>query len=194
MQVIWFLLLGMAIGAVVGWSWARSRETGNLQQLLRTEGEHKAAALAELRQTRLSLEELTDVRGRLSSESQLRVAAETRLKEAEANVAEQKKLLEAATKQLSDTFGALSADALKSNNQAFIALAKSTFDTIHAQAKGDLEARQLAIDGLLNPLKESLGRYEKQVSEMEKSRQSAYGSLEEQLRSLSSTSQLLQRE
>ena len=194
MQIIWFLLLGIAIGAVVGWSWARSRETGNLQQLLRAEGEHKAAALAELRQTRLSLEELSDVRGRLNSESQLRVAAETKLKEAEAHVAEQKKLLEAATKQLSDTFGALSADALKSNNQAFIALAKSTFDTIHAQAKGDLEARQLAIDGLLNPLKDALARYEKQVNDMEKSRQSAYGSLEEQLRKLASTSQDLQKE
>lgn len=194
MQTILFLFVGLAIGAVVGWSWARSRETGNLQQLLRSEGEQKAAALAEIRQLRASLEELSGVRGQLNNESRLRVAAETKLKEAEANVAEQKKLLEAATKQLSDTFGSLSAEALKSNNQAFIALAKSTFETIHMQAKGDLEARQMAIDGLLNPLKETLGRYEKQISEMERSRQSAYGSLEEQLKNLSSANQLLQKE
>ena len=194
MQIVLFLILGIGIGVLVGWLWARSRETGILHQLLRTEGQQKAAAQAELRQTRASLEELGSVRSQLSNESQQRVAAETKLKAAEANLEQQRKLLEEATAKLTDTFGALSAEALRSNNQAFLALAKSTFETIHAQAKGDLEAQQSAIDGLLSPLKEALSRYEKQASEMEKSRQSAYGSLEEQLRNLSSTSQLLQRE
>ena len=194
MQIVLFLILGIGIGVLVGWLWARSRETGILQQLLRTEGQQKAAAQAELRQTRTSLDELGSVRSQLSNESLRRVAAETKLKEAEANLEQQRRLLEEATAKLTDTFGALSAEALKSNNQAFLALAKSTFETIHAQAKGDLEAQQSAIDGLLSPLKEALSRYEKQASEMEKSRQSAYGSLEEQLRNLSSTSQLLQRE
>src|SRR6516225_3071266 len=194
MQIVLFLILGIGIGVLVGWLWARSRETGILQQLLRTEGQQKAAAQAELRQTRTSLDELGSVRSQLSNESQRRVAAETKLKEAEANLEQQRRLLEEATVKLTDAFGALSAEALKSNNQAFLALAKSTFETMHAQAKGDLVAQQSAIDGLLSPLKEALSRYEKQASEMEKSRQSAYGSLEEQLRNLSSTSQLLQRE
>lgn len=221
MQITLFLIVGLVVGVLLGWLWvgarakvaetslaetrtkqaelrqemdAKSRDANSLQQLLRSESEHKAAALAELKQARASLEELAAVRGQLSNESQVRVAAETKLKEAEANLAEQKKLLEQATAKLTDTFGALSAEALKSNNQAFLALAKSTFETIHAQAKGDLEARQSAMDGVLNPLKEALGRYEKQASEMEKARQSAYGSLEEQLRSLSSTSQFLQQQ
>jgi len=236
MQTILFLVLGIVIGALVGWLWAstktkselanyriqtegnlkvaettmselrnkqaelrgdldaRNQESGALQLQLRAESEQKAAAQAELRQTRTSLEELVAVRGQLNNESQLRVAAETKLSEAEANLEEQKKLLEAATAKLTDTFGALSAEALKSNNQAFIALAKSTFETIQVQAKGDLESRQKAIDGIVNPLREALERYEKQVNEMEKSRQTAYGSLEEQLRNLSSTSQQLQKE
>ncbi len=194
MQIVLFLILGIGIGVLVGWLWARSRETGILQQLLRTEGQQKAAAQAELRQTRTSLDELGSVRSQLSNESQRRVAAETKLKEAEANLEQQRRLLEEATVRLTDAFGALSAEALKSNNHAFLALAKSTFETMHAQAKGDLVAQQSAIDGLLSPLKDALSRYEKQASEMEKSRQSAYGSLEEQLRNLSSTSQLLQRE
>jgi len=194
MQIVLFLIFGIGIGVLVGWLWARSRETGILQQLLRTEGQQKAAAQAELRQTRTSLDELGSVRSQLSNESQRRVAAETKLKEAEANLEQQRKLLEEATVKLTDAFGALSAEALKSNNQAFLALAKSTFETMHAQAKGDLVAQQSAMDGLLSPLKDALVRYEKQATEMEKSRQSAYGSLEEQLRNLSSTSQLLQRE
>jgi len=236
MQMILILLLGLAIGALVGWLLAsaksrseltnykiqaegnlrvaesttadlrtkqsesraeleaKNKELNGLQQQLRAEGEQKAAAQAELRQARASLEEFSSVRDQLSREGQMRVAAETKLKEAEANLEDQKKLLEKATAQLTDTFDALSAEALKSNNQAFIELAKSTFETIQAQAKGDLESRQNAIDGLVNPLKAALERYEKQVNEMEKSRQTAYGSLEEQLRSLSSTSQQLQKE
>jgi DNA recombination protein RmuC len=236
MQMILILLLGLVIGAVVGWALANAKskaelasykiqsegnqrvaettisdlrtkqtesrneldaknhELSGLQQQLRAEGEQKAAAQAELKQTRVSLEQLSSVRDQLSSEGQLRVAAETKLKEAVANLEEQKKLLEQATAQLTNTFGALSAEALKSNNLAFLALAKSTFETIQTQAKGDIESRQKAIDGLVAPLKEALDRYEKQIMEMEKSRQSAYGSLDEQLKTLTGTSQQLQKE
>jgi DNA recombination protein RmuC len=173
---------------------AKNREVSSLQQQLRVDGEQKAAAQAELKQIHTSLVELASVRDQLSAERQARVAAETKLHEAEVNLEEQRRLLEEATARLTDTFGALSAEALKSNNKAFIELAKSTFETIQAQAKGDLESRQNAIDGLVNPLKETLARYENQIDQMEKSRQTAYGSLEEQLRSLSSTSQQLQKE
>jgi DNA recombination protein RmuC len=236
MQMILILLLGLAIGAVVGWLLAntkskaelanykiqsegnlrvaeattsdlrtkqtelrseleaKNQELNGLQQQLRAEGEQKAGAQAELRQTRASLEDLASVRDQLSSESQLRVAAETKLKETELNLEEQRKLLGEATARLTDTFGALSAEALKSNNQAFLALAKSTFETIQTHAKGDIESRQKAIDGLVAPLKESLDKYEKQVIEMEKSRESAYGRLDEQLKNLAGTNQQLQKE
>ncbi len=83
---------------------------------------------------------------------------------------------------------------LKSNNQAFITLARSQFETLQAQAKGDLETRQKAIDGLVTPLKESLGRYEHQILEMEKTRQKAYGTLDEQLRTLAQANQRLEEE
>ena len=83
---------------------------------------------------------------------------------------------------------------MKSNNQAFIALARSQFETLQAQAKGDLETRQKAIDGLVTPLKESLGRYELQILEMEKTRQKAYGTLDEQLRTLAQANKRLEEE
>ena len=69
---------------------------------------------------------------------------------------------------------------------------RSTFETIQAQAKGDLDTRQQAIDALVAPLKESLSRYEAQILEMEKARQNAYGTLDEQLRNLAATNQQLQ--
>jgi len=171
---------------------AKEKEISGLQQLLRGESEQKVKAQTELEQLQGTVEDLGALRDRIKAEGELRVAAETKLNEAQANLEEQKKLLEEAKKNLSDAFQALSAEALKSNNQAFIALARSTFETVQAQAKGDLEMRQKAIDALVVPLKESLSRYEKQILEMEKARQSAYGTLEEQLRTLAATNQQLQ--
>jgi DNA recombination protein RmuC len=88
----------------------------------------------------------------------------------------------------------LASEALKSNNQAFIALAKSTFETVQVQARGDLEIRQKAIEGLVGPLREALDRYEKQIQEMERVRQTAYGSLEEHLKLLATEAERLEKE
>jgi len=65
---------------------------------------------------------------------------------------------------------------------------------LQAQAKGDLETREKAIEGLVAPLKESLKRYEEQIQTMERVRQNAYGSLDEQLRNLATVNQQLQKE
>ena len=171
---------------------AKEKETSSLQQQLRGESEQKVKAQTELEQLQQRLEDLAVLRERMKTEGEMRVAAETKLQEAQASLEEQKNLVGEAKKNLSDAFQALSAEALKSNNQAFIALARSTFETIQAQAKGDLDTRQQAIDALVAPLKETLSRYEAQILEMEKARQNAYGTLEEQLRSLAATNQLLQ--
>jgi DNA recombination protein RmuC len=173
---------------------ARLKEIAGLQQQVKSESDQRAAGQAELKETRSMLDELSTVRNRLNTESQLRVIAETKLEESNANLAEQKRLLEDARAKLADTFNSLSAEALKSNNQAFLTLAKSTFETVQAQAKGDLDTRQKAIDGLVAPLKEALERYEKQIQEMEKTRQNAYGTLDEQLRTLASNNRQLQKE
>jgi DNA recombination protein RmuC len=127
-------------------------------------------------------------------EGEQRASAEARFQEAQVNLEEQKRLLDEARQKLADTFNALSAEALKSNNLAFIALAKSTFETIQAQAKGDLETRQKAIEGLVDPLKNALVRYEKQILEMERSRQSAYGGLEQHLKLLAGEAEKLQQQ
>ena len=191
----WMLLaVGLMVGGAVGWLWATSRSKA-LQ--IEAEGRIRGAesALAELRgQTQRLDEEVASLRYKLKAEGEARVTAEIRLEEARASLAREKQLLEEARLRLADTFSALSAEALKSNNQAFIVLAKSTFDTVQAQARGDIESRQKAIDAATTPLKDALDRYERQIREMERNRQTAYGSLEEQLRSLTEVGQRLQRE
>ncbi len=173
---------------------SNNQALANAQQQWRIEGEHRAAAQAELKEARASLLEMSSIRERLESESRLRVAAETKLIETQSNLEEQMKLLDEAKTKLADAFGSLSAEALKTNNEAFLALAKSTFETIQAQADGDIEARRKTIDGLVAPLKEALDKYGVQVTEMEKCRESAYGRLDEQLRNLAGTSLQLQKE
>jgi DNA recombination protein RmuC len=236
MGSIFFIVLGVVLGGVIGWLVAaastradlvklqvdgegrvkaaegtlqelrarletvqvtldgREREMGGLQQELREEGEQKIKAQTELENARAAAQDSNQLRDRLKAEGELRVAAETKLREAQLNMEEQKQLLEASKKTLLEAFQALSAEALKSNNQAFITLARSQFETLQAQAKGDLETRQKAIDGLVTPLKESLGRYEQQILEMEKTRQKAYGTLDEQLRTMAQANQRLEEE
>jgi DNA recombination protein RmuC len=191
----WFAgILGLIAGAVVAWLIERARAQARLAaSRIEAEGKIKGAEgiITELRS---QLQEVHLLREKLKTEQLTRATAETRLQQAEENLENQRKLLEDARNELSQTFQALSAQALQSNNEQFITLARSTLETLQAHAKGDLEARQKEIQGLVAPLRESLERYEKQILEMEKSRQSAYGSLEEQLRTLASVNLQLQKD
>jgi DNA recombination protein RmuC len=110
------------------------------------------------------------------------------------DAAEKLALLEQAQARLADTFNALSADALRANNQSFIELAQQALGKFQEGAKGDLELRQQAIDSLVKPLRDSLERVDKSVGEIEKTRVSAYSALSEQLKSLTLAQAALQGE
>ena len=115
--------------------------------------------------------------------------------EKERNAATEKlALLNEAQQKLSDAFKALSADALKSNNQSFLELAKSTLENFQQGAQSDLTARQKAIDELVKPLKESLEKVDVKIAAIEKERTSAYAGLTEQVKSLATTQVQLQTE
>lgn len=88
-----------------------------------------------------------------------------------------------ATTASAETFKALAADAVRGNNESFLALAGE-----------HLGRREQAIDALVQPLRESLQRYEKQIKEMEESRQRGEGGLSQELRLLADSHQRLQKE
>lgn len=94
--------------------------------------------------------------------------------------------------QLSNAFKAMSADALKNNNESFLELAKSTLEKYQESAKGDLDKRQTAIGELLKPVRESLTKVESKLGDVEKERATAYRGLTEQIKSLSQTERELQ--
>ncbi len=119
---------------------------------------------------------------------------ETKLEEERKAAEEKLAVLNEAKQNLSDAFKALSAEALKSNNQSFLELAKTTLEKFQESAQSDLTARQKAIDDLVKPLKESLEKVDSNIVAIEKSRLSAYSGLSEQVRSLATTQGQLQLE
>jgi DNA recombination protein RmuC len=103
-------------------------------------------------------------------------------------------LLQDATDNLQNAFKALSADALKSNNQSFLELAKATLEKFQSEAEGDLEQRQKAVENLVTPIRHTLEKYEQQLHSIEKSRTEAYSGLTQQVHSLLLSQQRLQTE
>jgi len=61
-------------------------------------------------------------------------------------------------------------------------------------ARGDLEKRQLTINEMVKPIKESLTKVDTKLQDLEKARVSAYSSLAEQVKSLATTQGQLQTE
>jgi len=192
------ILVGLFLGAMSSWFLVSSRASRQFQQHSMEQlgrAERAESLAAELRrqaeQDRLEGERL---RADLAQAQQARASSDTRVEEAQRHAAEQKHLLDQARQQLLESFQALSNEALTQNNQAFLNLARVSFETLHAKAEGDLSQRQQAIDSLVKPLHESLQRYDEQMRLLEQSRQSAYGGLDQHLKSLAESHQRLQQE
>ena len=171
--------LTFLLGGVLVWLVARQQRSVLVERLRAREAEvaRLAQAAAEA--------------GRLREE---RAVLQTTIeKERQAN-AEKLRLLDGAQARLSDTFKALSSEALSNNNANFVHLAKATLEKFQEAAQGDLERRQQAIGELVHPLKESLQKVDDKIREIETAREVAYASLSDHLKGLASTQTHLERE
>ena len=196
--LVWELAGGVLLGALAAALWWSARLKKRFQTQIdeAVERAHRAETVAEeLRrveaQDRAALERL---RVDLAEAARARAVAETQAAETVKHVEEQKLVLAQARHELAESFQALSGEALKQNNDAFLTLARTTFQTLQTEAKGDLAQRQQAIDELVKPLSESLRRYDEQLRQLEQSRQAAYGGLDQHLKLLAETQQRLQQE
>jgi DNA recombination protein RmuC len=97
---------------------------------------------------------------------------------------EQRDLLDKAQQSFESSFKALSADALRNNNQSFLELAQSNFATLQGEAKSNLDARQLAVDQLVQPIKDQLAKVDTKLGELELQRVGAYSAIHDQLKTL----------
>ncbi len=132
-------------------------------------------------------EQLSDAKSKISG-------LETKLEEQSRQSQEKLELLNHAEQKLSNTFKALSADAMKSSAQTFLDLASARFEKLQEGAKGDLQVRQKAIDELVKPIKEKLDKFDVKMQDLEKARTFAYATLTEQVKTLYASNNQLQQE
>ncbi len=96
--------------------------------------------------------------------------------------------------QLTGEFARLSTLALQQNNEQFLQLADTKLNETRQMAEGELAKRQDAIEQLLKPIGEQLGKYEAGMQRLEVERQRAYTTLTEQMKHLSTSHDQLQKE
>ena len=96
--------------------------------------------------------------------------------------------------RMSASFKALSAEALQSSMAQLAELSRAQLQAAQIQASGDLEKRQHAVEQLVAPLKEQLGRVDSQLLRLDQERRESRGRLEAQLRTLNETGERLRTE
>lgn len=183
-------VVGVAIGALLAWGISAQR-AGKLQ----AEAAGLSAQLAETRtQTDIARSELERARKDLTAEQTLRTRAETEKENTRASLDEQRRLLADAENTLKDTFDASAAKALERSSQQFLELARASFAGLQKEATGELGKREEAIKGLVTPLADTLKTLQDRLTKDDATRREDYGSLTEQLRQLSTTSEDLRKE
>jgi DNA recombination protein RmuC len=156
----------------------------------RLEGERRHAQ----QQLALARGEIDTLRSHLVGLERERATLEADFGNAERATAEKLALLENAEKQLREAFTALSADALRANSQSFLDLAKTALGETQQTASADLAARQGAIDALLKPVVETLGKVDAQLRAVETARHGHYRELKQHLELVAQSHQHLHGE
>jgi DNA recombination protein RmuC len=173
------LALGIALGAALGALAVRSWSAGAVAE--------RDAARAERDTLRAERDAVTEERA----------LVEDRLRDAEHELVRVSSELEHAregNKKLAGEFERLSAEALRKNNEQFLQLAGQRLKTTEQQSVAELERRREAVEAMVKPLTEQLGKVESHLNAVEKSRTEAYVELREQVKGMSQTSEQLRLE
>ncbi|MGB0373230.1 MAG: DNA recombination protein RmuC [Opitutales bacterium] len=198
LNAVIYILLAISAFATA-WYLARrsqAREHKAHLEAERSRAELERATLAErliareqdIERLQAELREQNEKNDRVSQERDSAISQLTELKAR--SVAEEKalqekiKILQNAEVELQSRFKATAAEALKSNNQSFLQLAKESLNTFQKDAQGDLSKRQEAIEHLVKPLRETLSKVETRIESTEKQRSSAFAGLNEQIKQL----------
>jgi len=179
-------LAAAAAGFGVAWLWNRSRPTADEKRVAELEAQLAAARESAVR---ASVQAAELEREAATLNSQLLEAAQRA-----ATYEERARILGDAKQALENAFKSLSAEALRSNNAAFLDLAKSALAEFQQGAKGDLEKRQMAIDALVAPVKASLDKVDEKILALERAREQAYGEIRQQFAQMAETQNQLRME
>jgi DNA recombination protein RmuC len=144
------------------------RIRGAERERFKTQAEDRDAVILGLRAEKADLEaRIASVAGERDMLGRHLATAEQQLRSEEAKYTQMKSDLDAA-------FKSVAADALRANTQSFLTLAREQLGGQTSEAKQTLEAKEVAIKNLLDPLGAALMALNAQAQEMEKSRAGAY--------------------
>jgi len=147
---------------------------------------------------------LVGVRGRLRTlsaeaarsgelERQL-VRAHADLEHERARAEERLATVQDAQERLTSSFKALSAEALQASQSQLVELARAQLATAQAEGRGDIERRQQAVEQLVAPLREQLGKVDAQLVKLDQDRRESRGRMDAQIRALTETGEKLRTE
>ena len=118
----------------------------------------------------------------------------TRLEEMKRTSEDKISAIQGLQSRVAESFQSMSAEALMSNNKAFLDLAGDALTRMQDSARGDLDQRQTLFGQIMEPLKSSLDRVDTRIGELERERAAAYASLQQQVESMMRTQANLQAE
>lgn len=121
-----------------------------------------------------------------------RLSAQLRTEEALAR--ERTSALAQAEERLAASFGRLAGESLSRNSENFLRLAQENLGRHQERAKAELAEREKAVADLVRPVQEALEKTQRQITEIEKARHEAFGSIRTQLAAMSVDQQALQTE
>jgi DNA recombination protein RmuC len=108
--------------------------------------------------------------------------------------AERERALALASEQLGSRFGQLASEQLRSHSETFLKLAKESLGAHHERAKGELSAREVAIESLVRPIQEALKKTETRLEQLDKSGRETHGSIKAQLQAMTAGQNTLTQE
>jgi len=203
--------LGLALGGGLAWWLGRRRlltaqreVLGQMEEsrreVVRLTEEHAAArtraeqvpALEGTLQKRER--ELAALQQQLTAATQRGARLETIIRRDRQAMREKLAFMEDWQARMGDAYKALSATALKENNQVFLDLAQSALARQLDTARSDLAQRSQAVETMLEPIRDALKRYDQQVVSLERARENAYGELRQQLQTVAESQDLFRRE
>lgn len=205
MPFLWGLLGGSVLGGSIVWFLVSAKMQAVREKTKNDLVADRASMIEQLRGKDQRLEELrqeikerdrafTTYQCQITQQTAHAARIEAQLSEVQQQSAEKLALITTAQQQFSDTFKALSSEALQANNQSFLKLATANLGQFQASAEGSFALKQQAISEVVQPLKASLNKVESYLQTLEGQRVSAYSALTEQISALASSQGQLQKE
>ena len=131
--------------------------------------EARDARIAELQAALAQREEALRAAAEARTALEARLAGLTaEMEAARAQNEEKLALLNDSRAKFEETFKALAGETLKANSAEFVRLARAHLETLVAQEDGNLEKRRESIEKILQPLAESLQRYQEGLQVLNK--------------------------